>query len=202
MTELGNCGWHFQTLIQNNLLPLQANILRPLDETREIAGGLNILPYKSQVVYQTPIVNARLIKRGQDVRQLTNTIVAWMGLKERVFRHLAALHTGSCRGASGSLRSLRLRLLKKRMGSLRRGVHKVESEAKGRNKFLNPCSCMTQPGRRLGALFAHCVRVENSGRPRYRRHHLPYRARLCHKAVGLARNSCASSWQEAIQHIR
>ena len=41
--ELVDCRGHLQTGLQNGLLPLQANVLGPLDEARQVALGLDVL---------------------------------------------------------------------------------------------------------------------------------------------------------------
>ena len=43
MRELGDSGRDFQTALKDDLLSLKPNILRPLHESGEIPGGLNVL---------------------------------------------------------------------------------------------------------------------------------------------------------------
>ena len=44
--ELCNCWRYFQTIGENDLLSLEADIFGPLDESREISFGLDILAFK------------------------------------------------------------------------------------------------------------------------------------------------------------
>lgn len=41
--ELSNGGGDFQAALKDDLLPLKTNILRPLHESGEVCGGLNVL---------------------------------------------------------------------------------------------------------------------------------------------------------------
>lgn len=43
MGELGNSRWDLQTTLEDNLLSLEADILRPLHESGEVGGGLDVL---------------------------------------------------------------------------------------------------------------------------------------------------------------
>ena len=44
--ELSNGGGNLETLVQDDLLALEADILRPLDEAAQVGGGLNVLAYR------------------------------------------------------------------------------------------------------------------------------------------------------------
>jgi hypothetical protein len=46
MRELGDCRGNLQTALKNDFLPLKANILRPLHESGEVSGGLDVLTYR------------------------------------------------------------------------------------------------------------------------------------------------------------
>jgi hypothetical protein len=43
--ELGNGGWDLETLVQNDLLPLEADVFGPFDETGEVSLGSDILAW-------------------------------------------------------------------------------------------------------------------------------------------------------------
>ncbi|KIJ97987.1 hypothetical protein K443DRAFT_681124, partial [Laccaria amethystina LaAM-08-1] len=62
--ELGNGGWDLETLVQNDLLPLEADVFGPFDETGEVSLGSDIL---------------------------ANTKVLGVSLEQRVLLHLGGL---------------------------------------------------------------------------------------------------------------
>ena len=41
--ELGDSGWDLETLVQNNLLPLEADVFGPFDKTGEVSLGSDVL---------------------------------------------------------------------------------------------------------------------------------------------------------------
>ena len=43
MRELGDGGWDLEMLLQNNFLPLEADVFRPFDETGEVSLGSDVL---------------------------------------------------------------------------------------------------------------------------------------------------------------
>ena len=43
MRELGDGGWYLETLVQNDLLPLEADVFGPFDETGEVSFGSDAL---------------------------------------------------------------------------------------------------------------------------------------------------------------
>jgi hypothetical protein len=43
MRELGNGRRDLQAALKDDLLPLKSNVLRPLHESGEVRGGLNVL---------------------------------------------------------------------------------------------------------------------------------------------------------------
>ena len=45
MRELGDGGWYLETLVQNNLLPLEADVFGPFDETGEVSLGPDVLAW-------------------------------------------------------------------------------------------------------------------------------------------------------------
>jgi len=43
--ELGNGGWDLETLVQNDLLPLEADVFGPFDKTGEVSLGPDVLAW-------------------------------------------------------------------------------------------------------------------------------------------------------------
>ena len=51
MRELGDGGWYFETLVQNNPLPLEADVFGPFDETGEVSLGSGVLAWAQAELY-------------------------------------------------------------------------------------------------------------------------------------------------------
>ena len=45
MRELSDGGWHFETLVQNDLLPSEADVFGSIDETGEVSLGSDVLAW-------------------------------------------------------------------------------------------------------------------------------------------------------------
>jgi hypothetical protein len=52
--ELGNGGWDLETLVQNDLLPLEADVFGPFDETGEVSLGSDILAWDQAEFQKIP----------------------------------------------------------------------------------------------------------------------------------------------------
>lgn len=141
MGELGNCGRDLKTLVEDDLLALEADVLGPLDKSGEICGGLNVL---------------------------ADAEVARARLEERVLDGLGGLGASGGRSTRGGLGGLGLGLQShnhidaniidsedSRVGSLRRGVRDrmiPKDDSFSTRSWLS--LEIQRPRQRLGALHA------------------------------------------------
>ena len=94
MGELGDGRGHLEALVEDNLLALKADVLRPLDEAGQVGLRLNVLAYNTNEL--------RFTKRK--LMRHTNTEVLGASLEERVLSVLAGLAGEG--GSSGLLSGL------------------------------------------------------------------------------------------------
>lgn len=104
--ELGDRGGHLQALVKDNLLALEADILGPLDEAREVTRGLDVLACNGGLQVEKRVTPGSehgrdgLANRGAS-RIHTNTEVTGALLEERVLGSLGGLALGV--GGGGGL---------------------------------------------------------------------------------------------------
>ena len=91
MRELSDGGRNLETLVENDLLALKADVFGPLDKASEVCLRLDILACK---MFSIP--------RGRaEIKTLTNTEVLGVGLEEGVLLSLSSALADTIRGGSG-----------------------------------------------------------------------------------------------------
>ena len=85
MRELGDGGRDLETLVQNDFLPLEADVFGPFDETGEVSLGPDVL---ACTWFKLSVEN---INRETTTRQRTDTKVFGIRLEQRVLLRLGCL---------------------------------------------------------------------------------------------------------------
>jgi hypothetical protein len=102
LRELRDGGRDFETLIEDDLLPLQADVFGPFDESGEVCFRTDILTCSTNLLSACAGSNKKQFERAGR-RLLTDTKILGFALEQRVLLGLSDL--GGAKGSGGGLLS-------------------------------------------------------------------------------------------------